>query len=365
MNGNLHEFGSQTGVNEFQKVDEFSTSRELQKNRELYNANEFQTVPEKQEDFTPKKGKTKEDNSKLVKYLSTMTVAVTGVVTAGVVPAVINQPAHIVYAEIVAEEVGYDSYGCEISYAETDTLSAKIKTLSGEFADITLTKDGDNYFIFIDDLAPEKEYSLTATNSEGDEVLDHSFTTDAVITFGEEVDGVISYTLNPDAINGTDANFMLMNGNGVDASSNLVREEMESGYISLMGLYQDTYTAVLEIYGIDEEPITYAKTLNIGSLQRPVYDPYVEESGERLVLEYVSGDVLPYEYFSVVYVDENGIERGVNGDFVQQDMYNIYIELHQSGSISSGTYVIRLMGEFVDGDISYYNEIWQGQVIIN
>ncbi len=365
MDSNLHEFGSQTGINEFQRVDEFSSSRELQNNKELYTSNEFQKTPEKQEDFSPKKEKKKENNTKLVKYLSAMTVAVTGTVTAGVIPAVINQPKPIVYAEIVAEDIGYNSYGCEVSFADNDNLTATIETLSGEFVDVVLSKDGDNYFIYIENLIPEEEYTLSVDNSKGDEVLEHSFTTEAVIIFGEEVDGAISYTLNPEAVEGADANFMLFNSRGADASSNLVREEMGSGYISVIGLYRDTYTAVLEIYGFGDEPAVFQKTLTIGSLKWPVYDYFIEESGDRLVLEYVSGDVLPYEYFSIVYVDENGIERGVNQDFVQQDMNNVYVELHQSGTMSSGTYVIRLMGEFVYEDIYYYNEIWQGQVTIN
>ncbi len=391
---------------EFSKYDELHRARENKRSTELCRFEEVQKHP------TVKKPASKNGQSLSSLRLFTSSgmgiasvAATVAVASAVVLPAVTQQksvpastpppytesaPPLLPVIDVAAQTVGLDflNGSLEIENIDAFELTVYLKDGNGQIAAQTaIAEDGGFSFAA---LTQDTAYTLCVENGEGEELFSCDFTTECFVTLQELEDETgLRATLHPDVPLQFDGRLELYDGEGKDFSYNVYMTELDedtgggadsswdstsdssSGFLLAneydllyYGLYTGEYSVRFTYYPpeAEEEGRTYEKKIRIEGLAPLVYTPSYQPSGMTDVsyfyLEYRSGDVNPYQNFTLdVYKD------GEYYDYLSQFERtgdSLSFELPQD--LESGTYTFSLWGE--DAQHLLFNEIWRGEITV-
>ncbi len=334
-----------------------------------------------QNNSKPSQKKTEENSNNLRKYLSLVACTVTAT-TVIAVPALISptptptpEPPPPPLLSTVSEDIGLTTYSCVLSASDNDfDLQIVLTDSSGEQQTITAKKENGEYKLNFDDLEPETEYTLEATNQSGEERYVDTFSTEPFIYLEQEANGKINFALHPEIAQGTDMGLELISESGGDFRSNVFLDyeflfDSKKNYIILDGLYNEIYDLRLLMYLLDvDEPIIYQKQLNLGVLTKLEYEvefrtPEImtDTPGTEVYAKYISGEVAPY---SIVEISLENTQTGryYFYDTIEVDQDNNII-LILPEEIEAGNYIVTISGVLETEEYSLYNEIWKGETL--
>ncbi len=373
-----NERNSQTIVDENNSVLEQSSTNELQSFSEQYLSRE--TYGDKESDETNQKqtnnnSKPKTKNSQspsikqLTQYLASVTVVLTATVTV-VAPAI--SALTVPPVEIVSQAVGALTYNCAVGFkGEEIELDALLLTSEGEqvtrYDDIKISAEIQADLNF-SNLYPETEYELNMVDNEGGVRLEQSFTTQPFVGF-EEIDGnKIKLNFHADLQGFEELGIELLTENGNDFSSNIVYEDNGDKCIYKKGLYASNYTLRARCF-VEEGFYEFNSSLAIGELSELKYEAYIESFGNemdikhQIELAYKSGELFEYSISEVtIYSDDYEVYHSFYGEELALDGNNIYLTVYEL--IASGEYNVCIWGNFSDGEMNFYNQIWLGKLVI-
>ncbi len=282
------------------------------------------------------------------------------------------------------ETVGLHDYQATLTTKHTEklTLNAYLVSSDGEsLRETPLSADGTVSFT---DLAPETAHTLLIQDEQANELLRHEFTTDPFVALTQESDGLMRLTLHEDIPQDLgDATFFLYDAEGKSFHDHIFVTVIEeplpdasadptdsSQYIysylySLYteGLYIGDYVLQHVLYLPEDGELIYETHLTLGTLSPLVYNPTTDTNAGTLSLQYVSGDLGPYQELSAeLYQGENYYGYVDTADLTFDENGNITFPI--SPDWESGTYTLYLIGNTQSDGNYIYNQIFKCEIVI-
>ncbi len=351
-------------MDEFQNAPERVNTSEREEYREHINPEEKFRADE--HPFGKAESKPKQHSEKgksfFTQYLSMIAVTLTGAVLLAA-PAFSKE----ISASVAFEDIGLESYSCEIAVENSEEETELIAVLTDEEGAIVSEKllDGgaDQAALSYSELSPGTEYTLTVSEASGNECLSHTFSTDAFVSFGESENERIPFYLHEDVQleSGMDTGVSLYGSENQDFSSNLYLDLEGVSYIITDGLYKDTYSFTMELYMPDElgGVKRYAENITLGELEALEFK--VTASDTLITFEYLSGDMDFYTDFEVELSNESNFYIFYGEDI---SVENGTISASITEIIESGSYVLSVWGMHNSGEIYLLNQIYVTEITI-
>ncbi len=361
---------------ECQKASESTSFSESYSGNEKQPSQEFIPIGEYKEESgkspNPKKKKSNSQASLLAKHLSAIAITLSAAVVIGVaspfLPSSAADPGQSIAEEIALVSVqneirGLRSYGCKLRFEtqEYTAFTAILTNQSGEIlSEIPLTAENFLSTVSLEALSPETDYTLTVFSADNEKLLTHSFSTDSPFTLGTEANGIIPLQLHEDILSSFDMDYAirLLDSEGKDFSSNLRSTELGADGLFTLGLYDEKYTLLLELYHGDDVE-RYEKTLSLGNLTPIVFEIMALDTS--VSLSYVSGDMNFYNGFSIELSNDTKYYNISDSD-VYADALGITATL--PASFERGDYTLSVWGYSESDSITLYNQIYKAQITV-
>ncbi len=286
---------------------------------------------------------------------------------------------------IEEESAGLTDYQGVLQTRFTDglTLETALLTPEGEvFSQAPLATDG---IIAYTGLSPDTEYTLLVQDETQTALFSHTFKTEPFLTFTDAGNGSRLITLHEAISAGTDNSFELYDSEGKAFRDSIYSVMIDDGrgdlgggeasdtselnptfayYLYEGGLYAGEYTLRLTVYPPDgENGTTYETQLTLGNLTPLDYTPTVDSEGGTITLTYNEGELGPYVDLCVeVYQGESFISYVDTADLVFDDDGSIRISI--SADWTASAYTFYLMGNYQEGEIYLYNQIYKCEITI-
>ncbi len=378
-----NELNTQSQVGESQHSQESYSSNEMQNQSEQYLGQEM-LASHGDDEINEKTTGSQTNNSnknqnlsakQLTQYLASVTVVITATATV-VVPVItsVNTPTEPVIppVEIVSETVGALSYKCAVGFnGEEIELDALLLTADGEEVvrqEDIIIKNGEQANLDFQRLQPEFDYEINMIDSDGEVVLERQFTTDDIITIEQATDNTLKLNLHQDLNGFMEVWVELLSENGNDFTGNIVYDDNGQIFLYKQGLFASNYQLQVRCF-FDEAEYAFPKTIALGDLTPLEYQATAQSYGEamdikhEIALNFKSGDFGGYTINGVtIYSDDYEVYHSFYQEDYALDGNDIFITVYEL--IASGEYNVCVWGELIDGEMSFYNQIWLGKIVI-